>query len=1054
MKCLLSGLMVCAFSMPVVFAQNDIPPEIEDPSITQVNKLLPRSNFWACPDATSAEAVRYGESPWVRSLNGRWKFQWSPRPEQRPRRFFEPGFDVARWSEIPVPSTWEREGYGTPLYVNILYPFHVDPPRVMGEPDKSYTSYRQRNPVGSYVHHFELPEQWRGQRIVLHFGGVRSAMFVWLNGQQVGYSQGSRLPAEFDITSLVQSGTNRLAVEVYKFSDASYLEDQDFWRLSGIYRDVFLVAIPPDGLWDVYAQPVVDLATRQARVKLHTTPMPGSQPKVTVSVLDQAGKEVAAGEEIVELADVELWYPERPTLYSALVHVHADGQLRQVFRLPIGFRKLEVVGKQLLLNGKPLKIRGVNRHEFDPHTGYVMTPELMRRDLELMKQANVNFVRTAHYPNDPRWYSLCDKLGMLVMDEANVESHGLSYHKRVLPGDVPEWSAAVEQRMRRMVVRDRQHPSVVMWSLGNEAGYGTSFMAMRKVCRATDPEKRLIQYADMNLAGDIDSQTYPSLIWLKQHLQGKAKRKSERGKPSSAEQHGPYPSNRPFLMNEYAHAMGNSIGNLADYWQLIYAEPMLSGGFIWDWVDQALYRDRSKPDRGFVFGGDFGDVPNDGNFCVNGIVGADRVPHPHYFEVQKVYQPVGFDGSEITAGVLRVSNRYMALDLSECSLHFQICRDGQLVEQGQLPRCNIAPLTTGTIDVDVVSQLAHKVAENGGEVMINLQLALIEDASWAAAGHVVAREQFAWPRRKRPLTLRPPAEVETKRTDSGIGVISARSSIHISSRTGLPDSIVFDGQELLVQPMRWNFWRALTDNDEGWKVDQKLGVWREAGNKTDVKSLEITRDRNGRSVVAARASIPRPATRIDIRHTFTQGELMATHVRFEVVAGYKVPDIPRLGVQFATHRSYDHVAWYGRGPHENYWDRLTSASIGRYESTVADWITPYVRPQENGNRCDVRWLRLTDQQGCGWQVNARGSHPLSVSAWPYGMSDLSVAEHAYELPQRNFVTVNVDHLQMGVGGDNSWGLPVNEPYRIKADRVYQWSFSISPASTSGRAKPK
>ncbi len=762
------------------------------------------------------------------SLNGRWKFHWSPRPEQRPLKFYEQHFETRDWAEIPVPSTWEREGHGTPLYVNIKYPFHVDPPRVMGEPDESFTSFRERNPVGSYVREFELPETWKGQRIILHFGGVRSAMFVWINGQKVGYSQGSRLPAEFDVTEFVGSGVNRLAVEVYKFSDASYIEDQDFWRLSGIYRDVFLVAMPADGLWDVYAQPEVDLATGIGRVKLHTTPMPaaspnGAKPEVEFSLLDHQGNEVAAGADSVEVNDVELWYPERPVLYTALVKVLSKGKVRQVFRLPVGFRKLEVAGKELLLNGKPLKIRGVNRHEFDPDTGYVMTTELMRRDLELMKQANINFVRTSHYPNDPRWYSLCDQIGMLVMDEANVESHGLSYHKRVLPGDQPDWSAAVVERMQRMVVRDRQHPSVVMWSLGNEAGYGTSFLAMSDVCRSTDPEHRLIQYADMNLAGDVDSQTYPNISWLKQHVQGKAVRKGERGKTSSVEQHGEYPSGRPFVMNEYAHAMGNSIGNFADYWDLIYSEPILSGGFIWDWVDQALYRDRTDPTRGFVYGGDFGDVPKDGNFCVNGVIGADRVPHPHYFEVQKVYQPVHFDGAKITDGILRLTNRYQALDLSECRLHYEVRSEGELVEQGQLPSLVVPPGETKEIDVSNVAALAETSARTKQEVMITFKLKLIEDATWAKAGHVVAWEQISWPHKDSTRPALPTGDVTAEQTADGITAKGDGFSLRISSRTGLPDSFVIDGQELLVQPMRWNFWRALTDNDEGWKVAEKIG---------------------------------------------------------------------------------------------------------------------------------------------------------------------------------------------------------------------------------------
>ncbi len=1049
MKSALLSLLVVVFSTLPVLAQEKTPPEIEDARVTQIGKLPPRGSFWAHPDTDSAMRSEYGEAAWVKSLNGTWKFQWSPRPEQRPAKFYETDYPSSQWDDIPVPSTWEREGYGTPLYVNIKYPFHVDPPTVMGEPDTSFTSYTARNPVGSYIREFVLPPQWQGMRIVLHFGGVRSAMFVWVNGTKVGYSQGSRLPAEFDVTELVRPGTNRLAVEVYKFSDASYIEDQDFWRLSGIYRDVMLVAMPKNGAWDVYAQPRVDLDTGTGRVQLHITPMPGADPETKFVLLDKDGNEVGQGVDVIEVEHVELWHPERPFIYSAVVEIFADGRACQVFRLPVGFRQLEVSGEQLLLNGKPLKIRGVNRHEFDPLTGYVMTAEIMRRDLELMKQANVNFVRTAHYPNDPRWYVMCDQLGMLVMDEANVESHGLSYHKRVLPGDQPDWSAAVVERMERMVVRDRQHPSVVMWSLGNEAGYGTSFLKMSEVCRVKDAERRLIQYADMNIAGDIDSQTYPDIKWLKQHLVGQAKRKSERGKPSSVEQHGVYPSGRPFVMNEYAHAMGNSVGNFADYWDLIYSSPMLSGGFIWDWVDQAMYRDRHNPAGGFVYGGDFGDVPNDGNFCVNGLIGADRVPHPHYFEVQKVYQPVGFDGTRITEGRLSLTNRHHMLDLSHYQLlHYEIHGDGQLAEQGELPNVSLAPGETKEVDVSSVTSAAKRLAsEDRQEVMITFSFRLASDEPWAATGHVVAWHQVAWPHEAALEPELPSGKVRAAQADDGILVSGDECSILISSSTGLPASIVVQGRELLVEPMRWNFWRAMTDNDEGWKVDQKMGAWRKAGQAASTESIRVIDDEEQRQVIEAVVTIPAPHARINVRHTVAANGTLKTDVRFQALAPGRTPDLPRLGIQLAVPGSCRKVAWYGRGPHENYWDRNTSAAIARYESTVDQWVTPYVRPQENGNRGDVRWLRLTDEKGRGFQVNASADAPLSVSAWPYSMEDLTAIQHDFELPRRDFVTVNLDHLQMGVGGDNSWGLPVNDSYRIKADRVYSWSFVLVPLSS-------
>jgi len=1023
----------------------EVPAEIQDARITQTHKLPPRGNHWSHPDAGSAKTFTYGEGPWVRSLNGTWKFHWCAEPKNRPVSFHQPDFDAGTWGVIPVPSTWEREGHGTPLYVNFIYPFKVDPPRVMGEPDPSFTTFRERNPVGSYLREFEVPPEWRGMRTILHFGGVSSAMFVWVNGKKIGYSQDSRLPAEFDITDALQPGRNRLAVEVYKFCDGSYLEDQDFWRLSGIYRDVFLAAVPADGLWDVYAQPEVDLTRGSGRITLHTTPMPGAQPQVGMQVFDPSGRRVASvtGTNAVELHNVTLWSPGNPARYAVEVTVQPEGRPVQVFRLPVGFRKLEVAGRELHFNGRPFKVRGVNRHEFFPQTGYVLDQALMRRDAELMKRANVNFVRNAHYPCDPRWYALCDEIGLLVMDEANVESHGLSYHKRVLPGDHPEWTAAVVERMERMVIRDRQHPSVAMWSLGNEAGYGTSFLAMREATHRADPEKRLIQYADMNRAADVDSQTYPPISWLKQHVQGKAQRKGERGEATNEEQHGPYPSGKPFLMNEYAHAMGNSVGNFQDYWDLIHAEPMLAGGFIWDWVDQALYRDRNDPAKGFVYGGDFGDVPNNNNFCVNGLIAADRTVHPHYHEVQKVYQPIAFDGSRLEQGELTLVNRGLDEGLGHLDLEYVLQADGEVVDTGRLP-CPPVPIgEIGTVDVRTIPT---QRAKPDAEVLVTFRLRLREASSWAPKGHVVAWEQFALRKWLKENVVLTKGQVMARAEDDAIVVRAGDVTLRLSSKTGLLSSYQAGGRELLRVPMRWNFWRALTDNDLGWKVDQKMAPWKTAGDQVAVSQFSLSKDSHGRAVVNCSASIPGRGALITLKHTVAPGGILRTECRFRIEAkqGSPGPDLPRLGMQFVMPGDFDRVIWYGRGPHENYWDRKTSAPIGRYAATVADWITPYVRPQENANRCDVRWFTLTDAAGAGLRFDGVPDAPLSVSAWPYSMADLAKATHDFKLPRRDFITVNLDHLQMGVGGDNSWGLPVNEPYRIKPDRTYEWSFTLSP----------
>jgi beta-galactosidase len=591
----------------ISFAQ--IPTEIEDVSVFGINKLPARTTVWPSADIEKAQRSDYDNNEWVKSLNGNWSFHWVPEPSKRPVDFYKTDFDISGWKTIPVPSTMERQGYGTPIYTNSVYPFAVNPPKVMDEPDKSFTTYTERNPVGSFRREFEVPADWKGKQILLHFAGVSSAMFVWVNGQKVGYSEDSRLPADFDITNyLLPNKKNTLAVEVYKYSDGSYLEDQDYWRLSGIYRDVFLRAVPKITLWDVYAQPDVDLKTENGKVSLWVSPANFTKKaaknlSVTLSVKSPSGEFLFGEKELklpvlkngfapemalqtIDLGKVQLWYSENPVQYKVLVELKQKGKVIEAYELSVAFRKTEVKGNAILFNGKPLKIRGVNRHEFSPDQGWHISAEEIEKDIQLMKQANINFVRNAHYPADPRWYTLCDRYGMMVMDEANVESHGLSYHKRILPGDQPDWTTVCLDRMKRMVIRNRQFPSVVMWSLGNEAGYGNAFMEMYKLTKAIDPEKRLVQYADMNLAADMDSQTYPSLFWLLEHVQNKATRKGEQGQSSNEEQHGKYPSGKPFVMNEYAHAMGNSLGNFQDYWDVIYAYPQLAGGFVWYWVNQ------------------------------------------------------------------------------------------------------------------------------------------------------------------------------------------------------------------------------------------------------------------------------------------------------------------------------------------------------------------------------------------------------------------------------------------------------------------------------------
>jgi len=1159
-------------------AEDGSRPDWENPLVFGLNKLPPRSAAWPCPEAVSARASSYDQfGPWVRSLDGDWDFHWSPDPTRRPVEFFQPDFKPQSWSKLPVPSCWELHGFGVPIYVNYIYPFKAlpppNPPLVMAPPPTNFTAYLQRNPVGSYRTHFELPNDWRGQRILLHFAGVSSAMYVWVNGVKIGFSENSRSPAEFDITDAVRLGDNLLAVEVYRFSAGSYLEDQDMWRLSGIFRDVFVYRTPAVDLWDVFANAALDTQTGDGSVQLHytlrnATVAPVKDYRLRLTLYDDAGA-VVTGRALLEtnlaavvpgfnlpsatatvlVSQPKPWSSEAPNLYRAVVELLDGDRVIEARGVDVGFRKYALSGQQFLVNGVPIKIKGVNRHEFDPATGYTLTRGRMEQDLRLLKQANINFVRTSHYPNDPRWYELCDRYGIYLLDEANLESHGLSYHKKVLPGDWDEWRPAAVDRARRLVVRDRGQPCVAIWSLGNEAGYGNVFLSMRQAVLDADPQHRPIHYADMNLAADMDSQTYPTTDWLLQHVAGKAVRVGEHGEVAMLEQHGPYPSGKPFLMNEYVHAMGNSVGNLQDYWDVIEKYPMLIGGFIWEWVDQTPYKTGRDGNRFFAYGGDFGDQPNDGVFCGKGLVNAERVPRPHYWEVQKAYQyikvraefpspagagegadrnvrapaaaglpspsgmaEVGHDNIGNDAGQgnstpakLRIHNGYAFTKLDAFDADWVLEADGVAVQQGKLPPLEVLP--GAEMEVPIPWQPPNWRA--GDHYFFTVRFHLRSATLWAEAGHVVAWEQISIPA---PVFLRPwegekvavgrmkvegetptnlasarPDDLDSptsrggvRRSDAGLERVggdfiatAGRLRVRVDGQTGWLTSLQNGDRELLSAPVRPNFWRVPTDNDNGWKVPKLMGAWKDAvanarlvslhginipspagageGGRLVRRSLgEGGRADEGRwgetnladgALIEVAWLLPIGNTRVEASY-FIRADA-SVRLGLTLLPDATAPEPPRVGWQWAVPGSMRQLRWFGRGPQENYWDRKTGAAVGLYQSTVEDWITHYIRPQENANRADVYWIDFADDGRDRLRIQADGS-PFGVSAWPYSAADLAAATHDHELPHRDYVTVNVDGWQMGVGGDNSWSLPVHKEYRLRAGCSYSFAIVLKP----------
>lgn len=1055
MKHFFKTVLLLSATLPC-FAQT--PPEIQDANIIGINKLPPRTAIWPAPSAQEAQNTNYEHSVWVKSLNGKWDFFWSPDPQSRPVNFYKPEFNRNDWKKIEVPSIIERQGYGTPLYVNSTYPFKVNPPFIMDEPNHKYKTFKQRNPVGSFCRTFLLPEEWGNDKeIILHLAGAGPAAFIWINGEKVGYTQDPRLPAEFSINKYLKKGENLLAIEVYKYCDGSYLEDQDFWRLSGIFRDVFIRAVPKISLWDIYAQPELDLSSHKGKINLHYTPANftekrDSDYKINISVFSPLGKKLVNknfkikdfapgfGKEsklpAIELDTVQLWYDESPIQYKVLVELSKKGKTIEAYKLPVAFRKIEVDGNKILLNGKKFKIRGVNRHEFSPDQGWVISKEEMIKDLELMKRGNVNFIRNAHYPNDPRWYELCDQYGIMIMDEPNIESHGLSYLRKVLPADLPEWSKACIDRMQRMVIRDRQYPCVTMWSLGNEAGYGNAFVEMRKITHRYDPELRLIQYADMNRVADIDSQTYPTADWLRQHLKGKAVRKGERGESTSIEQHGKYPSGKPFLLSEYAHAQGNSLGDLIDYWELIYKHDMLIGGFIWDWVDQALWKDPSNPSAGYLYGGDFGDFPNDKNGYIDGLISADRIPHPHYYEMQKVYQPVAFRLIDSQPLTIDVTNRLLTTDLNKYDFKYQIQENGKITSEGILPEISVSPCSSRKITLP-----DHIRYDLKKENFLKISMQLREPEIWAKEGFTVAWEQFKLNNIKPSITLAMPKASNPAilyESDTLYTIKGDFFEVKFNRKNGMLSSYSINNKELIKVPVRFNFRRALTDNDRGWKVGEKMKIWQDAGLCYTVQQFQIISSDKDKTVIKGEYTFTDSKATATIEHSiFANGTI---EIDYNISIPQDLPNIPRIGLQFEIEKELQNIDWYGRGPHENYIDRESGAAIGIYQTTLDQWTTPYVRPQENSNRGGIRWLRFS--QGTHQLQFSAVGEPFCASAWPYTISTLEQTTHDFELKMHNNIIVDIDCNQMGVGGDCSWGLPVLQKYQIKPGK-YQYKFIIS-----------
>jgi beta-galactosidase len=1077
-RALASWLFVAVLGATVFTPAAAAPPVWEDPAVFRLDKEAPHATKMPFPDAASALARPRDASPWHRSLNGDWRFHWVPSPGQRPIGFEQPGFDDTGWATLAVPSNVELRGYGTPIYTNIRYPFRKDAPRVMGEPPADWTTYRERNPVSSYRRTFTVPADWRGRQTFIVFNGVASAFHVYLNGRRVGYSEDSRTPAEFNLTPHLRQGENLLAVEVYRYSDGAYLEDQDFWRLSGIFRDVYLWSAADldirdfelnAGLADDFRSGVLDLST-------WTRDYAGRERAYTIqaSLLDQQGRALArrtlpgrtpgGGEHKamarIEGLAVEPWSAERPRLYSLLLTLRDErGRAVAHYARKVGFRRAEVRNGNLLVNGQPILIKGVNRHDHDHLTGQYVTEAGMRADLDAMKRLNINAIRTAHYPNAPRFLELVDEYGFYVVSEANIETHEYGTDLGNALANDPDWHPALLDRVRNMVELLKNHPSVIAWSLGNEAGDGPNFERMGAWVKRRDPSRPLhYEGARERPYVDFFSPMYlnvgNAVAWARK----------EASKPR-AEQ-------RPLIMSEYNHTMGNSSGGLDDYWRAIRSERLLQGGFIWDWRDQGILREKPAGHplaagqaavaaldprrfvtpagrlRYFAYGGDYGDRPNDNNFLFNGIVGPDLVPNPHAIEVAHQYRNILVRPVDLSTARPRVSvlNENFFLVLDRQPYRWTLLEDGRPVRtgQGHLPR--LAPQAAAEIELD----LSAAMPRGGAEYHLNLEFLQGIDRPWASADHVVAREQLALAWAATPAPAPQPAaafasdavahDEAARRTT----IIGAGYAAVVDDRSGQLVSYTVAGRELLAGPLHLNLWRPPTDNDRGSDMVSACAPWREAGRGATVTGRTSRRE-GGDYVVSYELSIPVGQTTATLAYRFASDGRVRAALELRP-AGDNLPRIPRVGLSAALAKELRQWTWFGRGPEENYRDRAEGYPLGIWSGDVRQLWFPYSEPQETANRTGVRWATFLDTGGRGLRLRSADGQTLEVGAYPFAQDDLEHRRHPADIPLRDFVTVHVAHAQMGVGGENSWGAWPGWAHILHADRHYRFAFEIAPVS--------
>lgn len=1040
----------------------------EDPSIFKINKE--DGHAIMMPYDSENEALSGNESKYKQSLNGKWKFYWQRGMKNQPENFQLVSFDDSHWDEINVPSVWQTEGYSVPYYYASTFP-------------KAFSRTKSKIPsidhnmqeIGFYRKTFVLDEVFDNREVFLHFGAAKSALEVYVNGEFVGYSQGSMAPHEFDITKVLKKGENVITAKLYRFSDGSYLEDQDMWWLCGIYRDVYLFAEPKVCLRDFYFKTDFDDTYNDSNVTLNMyfnnyNNIRGKI-KVSAKLIDSKNEEIELGSSEKELSggketitynktvkSPDKWSAETPNLYTLLMSVELDGKVICVKSYKVGFKKVEIKGEKIYFNGMPLMIKGVNRHDFDCDYGWAVPKYRYTQDLDIMKQNNINSIRTSHYPDDPYFYDMCNKYGFYVMDECEVETHGV--RRKGVPGSNPVWTGAVVDRMQRMVLRDRNNPCIFMWSLGNEAGDGSNFMEMKKSALELDDTRQFHYEGDFDLTkSDVISRMYPTKdimekLGNKQSItislyDNIANQLAADSKPIKAEMY----EGKPVVLCEYAHSMENSLGNFQEYIDDFEKYDNMCGGFIWDFVDQALHVKDENGNDNYLYGTDFQgkephkliDIPNttamtgsNVYFCANGIIGADRNPHPQIVEVKHGYQNIGIIAKDIKNGEFTIKNKFLFTNLSDFNCKWVIKAEGKEVLNGTIGKIDCAPLEEKEIKIDYdLSKLS-----DDKELILTVFFETTKKSLGLDADYEIAFEQFVLNEMPKPKEIKSDKKLDFDISGKKITVNGENLKVVVDD--GKVVSYVIDEKELLKAPLEPNYFRALTDNDidflnftPQWAKFHPFYAWQRATHHTKAVKTEVVKN----------------------------GEVVEIHIAFSTVglknsvATYKVyPDgklyvfhsaIPtkgmlRFGYQMTMESSMEYITWYGRGPKPTYIDRKLGSKIDLYESSVTDFEYRYMRPQESSNRCDVRYFTLTDKEGFGIRVDAYYDNPINFSAYHYTTDGLEKATHINDIPYADITTVNIDHRQLGVGGDLPGQAFVREPYTMPKNQKQEYSFVITP----------